>query len=451
MTSTQIGQGAPEDESEWEYEYSTTETETFYVTLDLSTADFTAPHKNIISNVRTDYHGNRLTEAERIRRRNTELSPFDSESDDEDGQGGAQQQHQHQHQHQQRRLDESREAAAAEEEEEAGNRGEEQEQPDASASEEFSAGKVQIMELHSPNPVISYKGRVYEGQWSRHVGTELLLTHRDHGSEGEDGSGSGSSNPNPDPNTLPALRHLDNSVDLLAASCARITVTQREPERREDTEEGRRRRARLALSEERAAMATKIPPPETTRPSRARVDQAHFLARLIALKKRKGETDEVAVLVNGYSRDLVKRSRARKGGRGGPGRGRGRGGRRRPRGAETGLFDHAAFLQNYQDPAQAGDDGLPDSAPTPRQWDDLRGAEPGADAVDAGSGSEDENAMQEDDNTMMEVDEDEEPGSMGEEGSGAEDDDEEESGIETSGPSDDEDSEAEEMDVDERQ
>ncbi|RYP16068.1 hypothetical protein DL767_010239 [Monosporascus sp. MG133] len=441
MTSTQIYQGAPhmggptpEDESEWEYEYSTTETEG-------------APHKNIISNVRTDYHGNRLTEAERIRRRNTELSPFDSEGEDEDGQGGTQ--------HQQRRLDQSREAAAAEEEETAGasggNRGEEQEQPDASASEEFSAEKVQIMELHSPNPVISYKGRVYEGQWSRHVGTELLLAPRDPGGEGEDGGTSSSSNPSPNPNTLPALRHLDNGVDLLAASCARITVTQREPERREDTEEGRRRRAQLALSEEREAMATRIPPPETTRPSRARVDQAHFLARLIALKKRKGETDEVPVLANGYSRDLVKRSRARKGGRGAAGRGGGRGGRRRPRGAETGLFDHAAFLQNYQDSAQVGDDGLPDSAPTPRQWDDLRGAEPGADAVDAGSGSEDENAMQEDDNTMMEVDEDEESESAGDEGSGAEDDEEEESGIETSGPSDDEDSEAEEMDVDERQ
>ncbi|RYP61661.1 hypothetical protein DL770_009740 [Monosporascus sp. CRB-9-2] len=450
MTSTQIGQGAAEDESEWEYEYSTTETETFYVTLDLSTADFTTPHKNI-SNVRTDYHGNRLTEAERIRRRNAELSPFDSEGEDEDGQGGAQHQHQHQHQHQQRRLDESREAAAEEEEAagaSGGNRGEEQEQPDASASEEFSAEKVQVMELHSPNPVISYKGRVYEGQWSRHVGTELLLTPRDPGGEGEDSGTSSSSNPNP--NTLPALRHLENGIDLLAASCARITVMQREPERREDTEEGRRRRARLTLSEERAAMATRIPPPETTRPSRARVDQAHFLARLIALKKRKGETDEVAVLVNGYSRDLVKRSRARKGGRGGPGRGGGRGGRRRPRGAETGLFDHAAFLQNYQDSAQVGDDGLPDSAPTPRQWDDLRGAEPGADAVDAGSGSEDENAMQEDDNTMMEVDEDEESASTGDEGSGAEDDEEEESGIETSGASVDEDSEAEEMDVDER-
>ncbi|RYP60192.1 hypothetical protein DL769_008216 [Monosporascus sp. CRB-8-3] len=449
MTSTQIGQGVPhtagptpEDESDWEYEYSTTETETFYVTLDLSTADFTAPHKNIISNVRTDYHGNRLTEAERIRRRNAELSPFGSEGENEVGQGGAQQQ-----------LDESRPAAEEEVGAPGGNRGEEE--TDASASaEEFSAEKVQIMELHSPNPVISYKGRVYEGQWSRHVGTELLLTRRDHNCEGEGGGGSGSNNPNPNPtsNTLPALRHLDNGVDLLAASCARITVTQREPERREDTEEGRRRRTRLSLPEEREAMATRIPPPETAKPSRARVDQAHFLARLIALKKRKGETDEVAVLVNGYSRDLVKRSRARKGGRGGAGRGSGRGGRRRRRGAEPGLFDHAAFLQNHQYSAQLGDDELHDSTPTPtpRHWDDLRGAEPGADGVVAGSGSEDENALQEDDNTMMEVDEDDESGSTGDERSGAEDEEEEESGSETSGASDDQDSEAEEMDVDER-
>ncbi|RYO96664.1 hypothetical protein DL765_011526 [Monosporascus sp. GIB2] len=445
MTSTQVAQGAPqtagptaEDESEWEYEYSATETETFYVTLDLSTADFTAPHKNIISNVRTDYHGNRLTEAERIRRRYAQVSPFNSEGEDEVGQGGAQQQ-----------LDGSRAAAEEEASAPGGNRGEEEE-PDASASaEEFSAEKVQIMELHSPNPVISYKGRVYEGQWSQHVGTELLLTRRDHDGEGEDGSGSSSSSPNPTTNTLPVLRHLDNGVDLLAASCARITVTQREPERREDTEEGRRRRARLSLPEEREAMATRIPPPETAKPSRARLDQAHFLARLIALKKRKGETDEVAVLVNGYSRDLVKRSRPRKGGRGTPGRGGGRGGRRRGRGAETGLSDHAAFLQNYQHTAQVRDDGLPDSTPTPRHWDDLRGAEPGADEVGAGSGSEDENAMREDDNTMMEVDEDDESGSTGDEGSGAEGDEEDESGSETSGPSDDEDSEAEEMDVDE--
>ena len=154
------------------------------MTLDLSTADFTGPHKNVVSNVRTDYQGNRLTESERIRRKNNESIPDASEGipDPEEDDEGMEAQQQEQEQDQ-RRRDQSRspEEYPATQQNGAG------EEPDTSELSE----KVQIMELHSPNPVISYKGRVYEGQWSQNVGTELLLTRHDSGGGGAGSAAAG--------------------------------------------------------------------------------------------------------------------------------------------------------------------------------------------------------------------------------------------------------------------
>ena len=60
---------------------------------------------------------------------------------------------------------------------------------------------IQILDLHSEHPLISYRGRIFEGDWSEIIGTEAILTQR-----------------TPTSHPLPALRHLADDIDLLAFS-----------------------------------------------------------------------------------------------------------------------------------------------------------------------------------------------------------------------------------------
>lgn len=144
------------------------------------------------------------------------------------------------------------------------------------------AQEVQIMELHTPNPVISYRGRIYQGQWSQNVGTELLLTQHD------------------ESNPLPAVQKLDGGVDLLAASSSRIMVTEKvlKPRNKKDM----RRQRRVMFDEDDYELSDDQDHPTTVVPraepgaSQERVEQGEFLAKLIALKKSMGERDEVTVV-----------------------------------------------------------------------------------------------------------------------------------------------------------
>ncbi|KAI0472656.1 hypothetical protein GGR56DRAFT_575279 [Xylariaceae sp. FL0804] len=249
-TRLSVAQG--DDESEWEYEYSTTETETFYVTLDLSKPDFTSQNHEAFVAGRNGYPGARSSEF-LVNRRNSRpsLSPPGSAGNSD------------------AELDEDQE----QEEDHLTHRP--GKSPDQRTGEEVE--RVQILDLHSENPLVSYKGRVYSGQWSENVTTELLMTkHNKH-------------------EPLPILRRMENDVDLLAASCARITVTERELKSKAD--------ARKPLPGPRQSVkntvpGTLIPPAADGKPNPERVKQGNFLANLIQLKKRKGETDEVTVIAD---------------------------------------------------------------------------------------------------------------------------------------------------------
>ncbi|KAJ1333822.1 TFIIIC subunit triple barrel domain-containing protein [Microdochium nivale] len=198
-----------------------------------------------------------------------------------------------------------------------GGRGGEEEEED-----EAELDEVQIMELHSANPVISYRGRVYAAQWHQNIGTEFLLTRHD------------------DDSHLPVLRHLDDGVDLLAASSARISVAQKELKRKDNPDNDninnhstrlhqprRRRGKRQARSSRSLGFIARgqdgeevedenddeidalVPPPDSGA-SQARVDQGNFLRNFIALKRSRGETDEVPVLTS--ADHLPKRAASKK-------------------------------------------------------------------------------------------------------------------------------------------
>lgn len=129
--------------------------------------------------------------------------------------------------------------------------------------------KVQILDLHTENPVVSYNGSLFSCQWASNIGTELLFTSRDRN------------------NHLPALRHLPKDVDLLAASSIRLIS------KPVDAQPRFAHRPKLATSDVWVDPSISIPVGKGA--SDQRKDQARFLERLTEIKEIKGETDEVTI------------------------------------------------------------------------------------------------------------------------------------------------------------
>ncbi|KAI0134580.1 hypothetical protein BJ170DRAFT_591550 [Xylariales sp. AK1849] len=323
-----------DDDSEWEYEYSTTETETYYVTLDISKADFVTRQQASVRNGRGGYKEEALEGV--FSRKNDDRMPRP---------GGAN--------------------ANGDVNEEGTEQHDELSQSKAkNADEPDGPDEVQILELHSAHPIVSYRGRIYEGQWSRNVGTELLLAQRDEDSP------------------LPAVRQLERGVDLLAASSTRIMLTEKSLKPVAANLKPRRRKVAVNDDDDdddyegdEGAAYWAVPEPEQGA-SQDRYDQGNFLRKLIALKQQKGETDEVAVIAklpDGMARrSAPKNGRARAkqtrgNGRGarrarGRGRGRGRGGVR------SGGLGPADSISSG---SMSGVDDTTDednSRPTPHKW-----------------------------------------------------------------------------------
>ncbi|KAI1467911.1 uncharacterized protein F4812DRAFT_382119 [Daldinia caldariorum] len=353
--ATQHSQLPPEeDESEWEYEYSKTETETFYVTLDLSQADFTSRDASVIN--RPGYRGGEKAERAKLylnRRMSTDNGPDNS---DEEGEVS--------------RTSQPKESQP----------------PDDGDDHE-----VQILDLDTTNPIISYKGRVYSGQWNQNIGTELLMAKRDYD------------------NPLPALRQLDHDVDLLAASCARINVKEKQLKPKDAAI---KRQQDVNTYREQQTSQPIVPPAEKWA-GPERIAQGNFLEKFIALKKKLGETDEVTVIAKSMEvRTQHNRSRKQKQGH------RGKFNLPHTRGPRRSRVNDASVLRTLSirdvsaatSPSPSVADTMV-STPTPHHWDDLEG-EGEEDRQQEGEEDEamDENGEDDDD----EVDRGEDYGSGGE-------------------------------------
>ena len=143
--------------------------------------------------------------------------------------------------------------------------------------EDEASHDIQILELHSQNPVISYRGRVFEGEWAEVIGTELILGDHKEAS------------------ALPALRNLPGGVDLLAASSSRILTKEKILKPREAEED--------SLARIRREWNIRIPVGKDKTGEKRQ--QTQFLENLIALKKKKGETDHVTVwALDGQGKDF---------------------------------------------------------------------------------------------------------------------------------------------------
>ncbi|GKZ23066.1 hypothetical protein AbraIFM66951_008998 [Aspergillus brasiliensis] len=234
-----------DDDSEYEYEYHPTETETVYLTLDL-----------------TSLHGP-IRPPRRRQAQDPSSLPTSSPSTP------SQHQNQHQYQH-----DDQPDAALS--------------TTEADPNNPSIADRVQILGLHTPNPIISYQNQIFSGTWADQIGTELLIARPEESSspphDADPSSFTSSSSP------VPPLRHTPN-YDLLAANSVKILG----------------RKANLISSSSSnvyatdSAAAAEQPSDTTTttqgggviRKSAPQTNQARFLDRLASLKRSKGETDAV--------------------------------------------------------------------------------------------------------------------------------------------------------------
>ncbi|KAF3762936.1 hypothetical protein M406DRAFT_72906 [Cryphonectria parasitica EP155] len=162
-----------------------------------------------------------------------------------------------------------------------------------------NVGEIQILDLHSDNPIISYKGRIFSGSWAHNIGTELLFGDHDEVVE----------------RNLPHLRSLAGGVDLMAACSARILTVPADlrPKNRGDT---------AAAAAAALAQQNRRPAPDRYKHLRKeagieipiafdkhgrRKPQARFLENLMAIKRSRGEMDDATTMTRDTTRDWVDR------------------------------------------------------------------------------------------------------------------------------------------------
>ncbi|CAL3967713.1 unnamed protein product [Diplocarpon coronariae] len=289
-----------ENEDEWEYEYSTTETEIFYVTLDLTTPDFPGQPRQLVQRdtKKPRYSQPGLGNHKRTPRLPEEVGlkaatvlTIDGEEQSEpaepeqDGEAEGEAREDFNAFAANSAPEETADGAAAtfadengEEDEESGEdtvvkrvnvqlpkRPDSPDRPQAK-EEPQRATEVQILDIHTTKPLVSYDGHVFACRWSENIGTELLFTHHD------------------PTNSLPKLRTIGR-VDILAASSARITSTSVRMERK-------------ATQIEQPAQRGPKPKSQISRGvSEARNTQAAFLEKLMQIKEDAGDEDNVTVYV----------------------------------------------------------------------------------------------------------------------------------------------------------
>lgn len=135
--------------------------------------------------------------------------------------------------------------------------------------------KVQILDLHTENPLVSYRGHLFSCEWRTNVGTELLFTPHDTQYEEE--------------NLTPILRCLPGDVDLIAASSCRIVGKPMMLEPKAEASNSSK------LGREEKAGPSSIP--IGNQASQKRKDQGRFLEALQRIKREKGEEDEVTITI----------------------------------------------------------------------------------------------------------------------------------------------------------
>lgn len=168
-----------------------------------------------------------------------------------------------------------------------------------------TVGEIQVLDLHSDNPIVSYKGRIFSGSWASNIGTELMFGDHDELAE----------------RNLPYLRALPGGVNLMAASSARILTHPadlRSQKRFDDTtitNATDNHQTTVPVAQQRPSAdryrtlrkAAGIEIPVAFDKHGRRKPQARFLENLMAIKRSRGEMDEATTMTKDTVRNWVDR------------------------------------------------------------------------------------------------------------------------------------------------
>ena len=234
------------EEDEWEYEYDENETEDFYMTLDLSNAaSASKPRKADVSS---------LTQTIADAARQTRHSTGDLHS------GG----------------DNSASTPA-------------HSNPDLAKSNGINA--IQILDLHTHNPLIYYQGQLLSCRWSSTIGSDLLFTDAP-----------------PDRESYPEPLRALPSFDLLGISSTKLiaTITQLRPRYSSSSTQEQKAapeptQANTIDDDPLETDTVNIPPSHDA--LKAQKNQLNFLSRLNAAKEKRGEKDRAPAA--GYKKTIV--------------------------------------------------------------------------------------------------------------------------------------------------
>jgi hypothetical protein len=146
--------------------------------------------------------------------------------------------------------------------------------PDEEDQDALEDTRIQILDLPSPNPIISYRNHIYDCRWTSTIGTDLLITA-----------------PSPD-SELPKLVE-GQGFDILAASSIKMVGQSAQLVPKPDARVSRNAASDELANPEGNEGGVKLPVGIAS--SKARQNQARFLERLINVKVAKGEQDAVTV------------------------------------------------------------------------------------------------------------------------------------------------------------
>ena len=144
--------------------------------------------------------------------------------------------------------------------------------------------RIQILDFHSPNPIVSYQNQIYSCEWTSTIGTDVLLR-------------------TPEPTEPHPVLRQGPGVSIVAATNLKLSGRPVQLDSRERTSSEKKIRDKESASDSSgqadknsgSKQVTSVQIPEGLAPNRVRQNQANFLQRLIAVKAAKGETDEVTV------------------------------------------------------------------------------------------------------------------------------------------------------------
>ncbi|KAK7744538.1 hypothetical protein SLS53_003423 [Cytospora paraplurivora] len=323
-----------DDEDEWEYEYSTTETETYYVTLDLS-------HPGMFEKVKDSFHTqnrggyrqwfnpvyadpNKNTRF-RPTKTNAILFADEEDKDDDDVVVAPREDDEVEDGNQEdpekvvadvddepvgeklggdidpndaidprlRNLSQPPQnetpQPAVDTQQGGGSAGSGGGQRPGKSARLKNVGEIQVLDLHSDNPIISYKGRIFSGSWASNIGTEMIFGAHDEVAD----------------RGLPYLRDLSGGVDLMAVSSARILTTPADLKPKNPTVRTAVQRRPVNDHYKKLRQESGIIIPVAFDKHGFRKPQARFLENLMAIKRKRGEMDQATTMTKDTTRMFV--------------------------------------------------------------------------------------------------------------------------------------------------